>query len=281
MLSIKRVWYIVAAAIAFTEAATAMEMDDMLMGQTLDSFLSGLVQHAQLLEEHKLEIIDMATPPTDAISDGDIDGDSSITKEHYRDQGFATAESKELLRNYLYKTVNDGTMEEETAEDIASSLNLGGLYFTEEMADSLALMQGHNGPAPADYVDEGNMKRLGRISPVKVGQWSIYNGIWGYATPNGAREYALMCAGPGFSIIDVTDAAKPFRVQFTPMSGGGIWRDTCTHEDHASGITYAYVAGQGGNKPSLYVYNLSWLSDKRTSRTEKIQILFLQVRMGT
>ena len=238
-----------------------MEMEDMLMGQSLDSFLSGLVLHEQLSEEHKLEIVNMASPPTDATSDGDIDGDSSNAKEHYRDQGFTTAESKELLRDYLYNTVNDGSMEEETAEAIASTLNLGGLYFTEEMVESLALMQGLNGAASADYQGEGNMHRLGRISPVPLSQWSITNGIWGYATPNGAREYALMCAGPGLSIVDVTDAAKPVRVQFTPMSGGGIWRDVCTHVDEASGTTYAYVAAQGGSNPSLFVYNLSYLSD--------------------
>ena len=259
MLSI-RLWYTV-AALSVMGAAIAMEMEDMLMGQTLDSFLSGLVLHEQLSEEHKLEIVNMASPPTDATSDGDIDGDSSNAKEHYRDQGFTTAESKELLRDYLYNTVNDGSMEEETAEAIASTLNLGGLYFTEEMVESLALMQGLNGAASADYQGEGNMHRLGRISPVPLSQWSITNGIWGYATPNGAREYALMCAGPGLSIVDVTDAAKPVRVQFTPMSGGGIWRDVCTHVDEASGTTYAYVAAQGGSNPSLFVYNLSYLSD--------------------
>ena len=243
------------ASISFKGAATAMQMDDMLMGQSLDSFLSGLVQHQQLSEEHKLEIVNMA-------SEGDSDASSS--KEHYRDKGFTTAESKDLLRDYLYNTVYDGTMEEETAEEIASTLNLGGLFFTEEMVDSLALMQGLNGAAPADYQGEGNMHRLGNILPVSVSGNSFVNGIWGHATPNGAREYALMCAGAGLSIIDVTKAAAPVRVQFTPLSGGGIWRDVCTHVDDG-GKTYAYVAAQGnhggGNSPNLFVFDLSWLSD--------------------
>ena len=265
------IWSTVASiSFNFKGAATAMQMDDMLMGQSLDSFLSGLVQHQQLSEEHKLEIVNMA-------SEGDSDASSS--KEHYRDEGFTTAESKELLREYLYNTVKDGTMEEETAEEIASTLNLGGLFFTEEMVDSLALMQGLNGAAPADYQGEGNMHRLGNILPVSVSDDSIVNGIWGYATPNGAREYALMCAGAGLSIIDVTKAAAPVRVQFTPMSGGGIYRDVCTHVDDVSGKTYAYVAVQdqipslnlipslnqgsdgGGNSPNLFVFDLSWLSD--------------------
>ncbi|KAL7433642.1 hypothetical protein ACHAXM_003663 [Skeletonema potamos] len=244
-------------------AVTAMKMDNMLMGQTLDSFLSGLVQHGQLSVDHKEQILSMATHSShDIMSDSNIGGSG---KDHYRDEGFTTAESKELLRDYLYNTVSEGNMEEETAEKIASTLNLGGLFFTQAMVDSLALIEGLNGAAPADYQGEGNMHRLGSILPVSVSDSSFVNGIHGYATPNGAREYALMCAGPGLSIVDVTNAANPVRVQFVPMEGGGYWRDACTHVDEASGITYAYIGAQGtqggGNKANLYVFNLSWLSD--------------------
>jgi choice-of-anchor B domain-containing protein len=260
-------WSAVAIMNAFRlGAVTAMKMDNMLMGQTIDSFLSGLVQHGQLSEEHKQEILSMATHTSDDVSDSDSSsGGGGGGKEHYRDEGFTTAESKELLRDYLYNTVSGGTMEEETAEQIASTLNLGGLFFTQGMVDSLAFMQGLNGAAPADYQGEGNMHRLGNILPVPVSEKSFVNGIWGYVTPNGAREYALMCAGEGLSIIDVTNAANPVRVQFVPMEGGGYWRDACTHVDEASGITYAYIGSQGrqggGKNPNLFVFNLSWLSD--------------------
>jgi hypothetical protein len=84
------------------------------------------------------------------------------------------------------------------------------------------------------------------------------NGIWGWS--NGGREYAFQTSGYGLSILDVTDPIAPFRVQGVPMSGGGYWRDACTHIDEVSGITYLYVASQGsqggGNRPNLFVFDL-------------------------
>ena len=238
-------------------ATTAMKMDDMLMGQSLDSFLSGLVQHEQLSVEHKLQILSMSSHDEFETSD------SGSFKAHYRDQGFATDAAKADLRDYLYAAVSEGTMEEETAERIASTLNLGGLLYTQDIEESLAMIQGLNGPAPASYNGEGNMQRLGRWDNLPTEEYWFYNGIWGYANEN--REYALMCHGAGLNIVDVTSPSTPVRVQFVEMEGGGIWRDVCTHKDEETGTTYAYVAAQGkhggGKNPNLFVFDLSYLSD--------------------
>ena len=238
-------------------STTAMKMDDMLMGQSLDSFLSGLVQHEQLSVEHKLQILSMSSHDDFETSDG------GSFKTHYRDQGFATDAAKADLRDYLYAAVSEGSMEEETAERIASTLNLGGLLYTQDIEDSLAMIQGLNGPAPATYDGEGNMQRVGRWDKLPTEELWFYNGIWGYA--NEHREYALMCHGAGLNIVDVTSPSSPVRVQFVAMEGGGIWRDVCTHKDETTGATYAYVAAQGkhggGKNPNLFVFDLSYLSD--------------------
>lgn len=80
----------------------------------------------------------------------------------------------------------------------------------------------------------------------------------------GDREYALQCHGAGFAIIDITDPANTFRVQFVPMEGGGKWRDVATHFDTTTNKTFAYVGSQGtqggGSNPNLFVFDLSHLS---------------------
>lgn len=99
----------------------------------------------------------------------------------------------------------------------------------------------------------------------------------------------MQCHGYGLNILDVTDPANIFRVQFgknnytawcltyrssvtilirayfaVPMHGGGIWRDVATHIDTSTNKAYAYVGAQGkqgDNKdPSLFVIDLSTLS---------------------
>ncbi len=124
---------------------------------------------------------------------------------------------------------------------------------------------------PADYTGNGNVTKLGQINPqppnpyysdnTSTGQ--LYNGIWGYAA--GAREYALQSNSFGLHIIDVTDPAAPFRVQYIDMSGGvsppkgRIWRDADIHRDPVSGKTYAYVGAQSNG--NLWIVDLSYLSD--------------------
>jgi choice-of-anchor B domain-containing protein len=124
--------------------------------------------------------------------------------------------------------------------------------------------------APADYTGNGNVTLLGRIdaqppSPYygdNTSSGTLYNGLWGYAA--GTREYALQCNSFGLHILDVTDPAAAFRVQYVDMSGGvnppkgRIWRDVDIHQDPVSGKTYAYVGAQASG--NFWVVDLSYLS---------------------
>ena len=82
--------------------------------------------------------------------------------------------------------------------------------------------------APANYTGNGNVTLLGRLDTQPPSPYygdnsstgTLYNGIWGYAT--GAREYALQCNSFGLHIVDVTNPAAPFQVQYIDMSGGVI-----------------------------------------------------------
>ncbi|HEX4952412.1 MAG TPA: choice-of-anchor B family protein [Thermoanaerobaculia bacterium] len=122
----------------------------------------------------------------------------------------------------------------------------------------------------ADYTGNGNVTKLGQLNAQPPNPYygdnsstgTLYNGIWGYAA--GAREYALQCNSFGLHIIDVTDPAAPFRVQYIDMSGGvsppkgRIWRDVDIHQDPISGKTYAYVGAQSSG--NLWIVDLSYLS---------------------
>ena len=97
--------------------------------------------------------------------------------------------------------------------------------------------------APADYSGNGNVTLLGRLDSQPPNPYygdntstgTLYNGIWGYSV--GSREYALQGNSFGLHIIDVTDPAAPFQVQFIDMSGGvlppkgRVWRDVDIHQD--------------------------------------------------
>lgn len=124
--------------------------------------------------------------------------------------------------------------------------------------------------APADYTGNGNVTKLGQLDSQPPAPYygdnsttgTLYNGIWGHAT--GAREYALQCNSFGLHIVDVTNPASPFQVQYIDMSGGvsppegRIWRDVDIYLDPVSGKTYAYVGAQSGG--DLWVVDLSYLS---------------------
>jgi len=125
--------------------------------------------------------------------------------------------------------------------------------------------------APANYTGNGNVTKLGQLDSQPPSPYygdnsstgTLYNGIWGYAA--GTREYALQSNSFGLHIIDVTDPAAPFRVQFIDMSGGvtppkgRIWRDADVHRDPVSGKSYAYVGAQSNG--NLWIVDLSYLSD--------------------
>jgi len=152
---------------------------------------------------------------------------------------------------YLDAQTTAGRMSEETAEYIRTLLHL------EHVGSTLA-------PTPSSYTGNGNVVLLGHVNPqppnpyysdnTSTGQ--LYNGVWGYSV--GTREYALQTNSTGLHILDVTDPATAYRVQYVPMAGGRIWRDVATHEDLPSGKTYAYVGAQSNG--NLWVVDLSYLS---------------------
>jgi len=232
----------------------------MLMGQTLESFLSDLVSFGAMSITQQDDILRMATrfdPDYDPKMDELRDIDNDV---------FSSDESKQALRSYLYKEVDTDFMEYDTAEAIASMLSLGALYPRNAPPTQTGIFIENtllDGPAGSSYTGNGNVVRLGRSNVFGVASdQEIYNGIWGYAV--GGREYALQCHGYGLNILDVTDPSSIFRVQFIPMDGGGIWRDVATHYDSIRSKTYAYVGAQGkqgdGKDPNLFVIDLSNLS---------------------
>lgn len=156
---------------------------------------------------------------------------------------------------------------QETAGQITGDTRLyvdAVLELTEPAFEALAA-------APAFYSGNGNVTLLGQIDSQPPSPYygdnsttgTLYNGIWGYAA--GAREYALQCNSFGLHILDVTDPASPFQVQYIDMSGGAsppegrIWRDVDIHEDPVSGKTYAYIGAQSNG--DLWIVDLSYLSD--------------------
>ncbi|KAL7482509.1 hypothetical protein ACHAW6_008188 [Cyclotella cf. meneghiniana] len=243
--------------------ASAMKMNNMLMGQTLESFLSDLVSFGAMSITQKDDILHMATR-----FDPDYDPKLDVLRDLGNDV-FSSDESKQALRSYLYKEVDTDFMEYDAAEAIASMLSLGALYPRNDFPTQTGVLIDNSlntaldGPAGSSYTGNGNVVRLGRSNIFGIGSdQEIYNGIWGYSI--GIREYALQCHGYGLNILDVTDPSSIFRVQFIPMDGGGIWRDVVTHYDSTRSKTYAYVGAQGnqgdGKDPNLFVIDLSNLS---------------------
>lgn len=98
-----------------------------------------------------------------------------------------------------------------------------------------------------------NVDLLGQLDPHPN---TPYADIWGYAADG--REYALMGATGGTSIIDVTDPANPVEVDFIsgPLAPPYEWRDIKTH------LNYAYVVTEGtGSGQGLQIIDLSNLPD--------------------
>jgi choice-of-anchor B domain-containing protein len=76
-----------------------------------------------------------------------------------------------------------------------------------------------------------------------------YNDCWGYTAPDG-REYALLGVQSGTSIIDITDAANAYEVEFFP-STISLWKDIKTYQH------YAYVVNEAGG--GMQIIDLSGL----------------------
>ena len=80
-----------------------MKMNNMLMSQTLTDFLSQFVTFGDMTLQQKQEILLLVDEP-DQFNRNDI---------------FATEESKQELRDYLYYEVGSNQLEMEIAEQIA------------------------------------------------------------------------------------------------------------------------------------------------------------------
>ena len=94
-----------------------------------------------------------------------------------------------------------------------------------------------------------NVELLGSLNPHPN---NPYANIWGYSA-NG-REYALLGATGGTSIIDVTDPSNPVEVAFIPgpFAPPYEWREIKTH------LNYAYVVSEGGGSGTgLQIIDLS------------------------
>lgn len=204
---------------------------------------------------------------------------------------WADDESPEAIEAYLHGLVEGGAITEVQHETIARFYFKGHLGQLENWLDAQetaerltsdthlylnALLQlgapdaTPQAAAPANYTGNGNVTKLGQLDPQPPSPYygdssstgTLYNGIWGYAA--GTREYALQCNSFGLHIVDVTDPAAPFRVQYIDMSGGvsppkgRIWRDVDVHYDPVSGKSYAYVGAQSSG--NLWIVDLSYLS---------------------
>ncbi len=101
---------------------------------------------------------------------------------------------------------------------------VGSLFFALLMTHSTVYGQGSD-----------NVTLLASIDPRPS---TGYNDCWGYTATDG-REYALIGAYTGTSIIDITDTDNVSEVDF--ISGSfSIWRDIKTYQN------YAYVVNESG-----------------------------------
>jgi hypothetical protein len=161
-------------------SASAMSMNNMLMAQTLESFLSSLVSFGSMSITQKDDILSLALQFHPDLN-------SSVDDLRLPQQNvFSTDDSKEALRTYLYMEIDSDFMEYETAETIASMLSLGALYPRDSGISSIvdSGIASLNGPAESCYTGEGNVVRLGRSNMFGDGNsatGTLYNGIWGYA----------------------------------------------------------------------------------------------------
>ena len=202
----------------------------------------------------------------------------------------AHEESLEAIESFLHGLVDDGALSEGQHKVIDQFMSRGNLSaldvflraqetaarITRDTRLYVNALLGIGEPevtqaaASASYSDNGNVTLLGRLDAQPPSPYygdnsssgTLYNGIWGYAV--GAREYALQANSFGLHIIDVTNPAAPFRVQYINMSGGvlppngRIWRDVDINLDPVSGKTYAYVGAQANG--NFWVIDLSRLS---------------------
>lgn len=81
-------------------------------------------------------------------------------------------------------------------------------------------------------------------------------GVWHYVDSHG-NEYALVGAGNGIAIVDVTDPANP-DLKFTAPAANSLWRELKTYNNYC----YATTEGGGG----ITIVNLEYLPDSIQSK---------------
>lgn len=81
-------------------------------------------------------------------------------------------------------------------------------------------------------------------------------GVWQYVDSLG-NEYALVGAGNGIAIVDITDPANP-ALLFTVSAAQSLWRELKTYGN------YAYAGTEGGG--GITIVNLSYLPDSVPSK---------------
>lgn len=122
---------------------------------------------------------------------------------------------------------------------LAASLLLIGCNDEELVSDS----------SPVVVISPEEAFNTTLVSKLNPRPEAAYSSVWGYTAPDG-REYALLGAGNGTSIIDITDAANPVERAFIP-GPSSRWRELKAYQH------YAYVVTEGGG--GLQIIDLSQL----------------------
>ncbi len=76
-----------------------------------------------------------------------------------------------------------------------------------------------------------NITLLGRSH-----RYSAYSNIWGYTNAQG-KEFALLGASTGLSIVDISNPRQPVEVAFVPGPGPTLWREIKTWSHYAYVVT--------------------------------------------
>ena len=90
-------------------------------------------------------------------------------------------------------------------------------------------VQGYAGEFPCDKVD-----LLSYVPSADLGA-TFVNDIWGWTDPETGKDYALVGAAEGMTVVDVSDPKRPLVVGMLPTHstiGGEFWRDIKVYDDH-------------------------------------------------
>jgi len=231
------------AAVVSASSFITMVSANMAMFQPVRTRLNFLLTHNDISDDQYVHIVNNFA--SDEFLDAAMmNHDDQMIEYNHTTRTPLTEEVVNTFILWLNKEVVQDSLSQNTADLI---INVFNLYPPDDVPEFKSALSGLNGPAPANYTNNGVVKFFARSD---FAPGSEYNGIWGYRT--GSREYALQCNIFGLNILDVTtdDIVK---VQTIPMPGGKYWRDVATYRH------FAYVAAQ--NKGNAWVIDLSELSN--------------------